>query len=391
MTPPIPNRGSQLLGIDATFAVLAPIAVLLRCYVRLFMVKAFGVDDWLMTFSTSSFICYCSFSMVGVHYGTGHHKWDMKRENWQLAMRAWWFCFLFYAVTMISSKLSIGFFMLRITVKKVHIWVIYAAMGISVLAGVTFFFVCLFQCHPVSYFWMEDESGGKCMDIKVIIGLAYLYSVFSVISDFTFAILPGFLIWDLQLRRTTKVVLIPLLAMGCIASSAVVVRFAYLHKFTDPDFLWATLDIAIWSTIEQGLAITAGSLATLRPLMQIVTHKLGLSTTRSRNRPSAYGLSGSQPLSRRKGSKATLDAWKLTHLSPSAKAEAQRGDVEKALPDVPRPSRCSNGFFKPKSMSASQVRGDNESEEELSPRMPRRGLDEEIMVTKSFYVADERC
>lgn len=51
--------------------------------------------------------------------------------------------------------------------------------------------------------------------------------------------------------------------------------------FKNPDFLYATVDVAIWSDIEQGLAITAGSLATLRPLYRQVTEALGLSTTPS--------------------------------------------------------------------------------------------------------------
>ncbi len=43
----------------------------------------------------------------------------------------------------------------------------------------------------------------------------------------------------------------------------------------------ATIDIAIWSTTEQGLAITAGSLATLRPLFRRIAAKLGWSTVQS--------------------------------------------------------------------------------------------------------------
>jgi hypothetical protein len=58
-----------------------------------------------------------------------------------------------------------------------------------------------------------------------------------------------------------------------------VVRFAYVEDFKDPDFLWATVDIAIWSTTEQGLAITAGSLATLRPLLKKTSEALGLSVS----------------------------------------------------------------------------------------------------------------
>jgi hypothetical protein len=61
----------------------------------------------------------------------------------------------------------------------------------------------------------------------------------------------------------------------------------YVMDFKNPDFLWATVDIAIWSDIEQGLAITAGSLATLRPLWRQVSEKFGFSN-------SSFGPSGPQ-------------------------------------------------------------------------------------------------
>lgn len=116
---------------------------------------------------------------------------------------------------------------------------------------------------------------GTCVSPEVIIGLAALYSAFSVLSDFTFAILPAFLLWDLKIDRRTKFTIIPILAMGCVASSAVVARFPYLPRFRNFDFLFATVDIAIWSCVEQGLAIAAGCLATLRPLLKEVSYRLG--------------------------------------------------------------------------------------------------------------------
>jgi hypothetical protein len=61
---------------------------------------------------------------------------------------------------------------------------------------------------------------------------------------------------------------------------------AYVMDFRNPDFLWATLDIAIWSDIEQGLAITAGSLATLRPLWRQISTTFGFSSTFSPSTPS---------------------------------------------------------------------------------------------------------
>lgn len=53
------------------------------------------------------------------------------------------------------------------------------------------------------------------------------------------------------------------------ASSAVIIRIPWVHTFEEiNDFLYATVEIAIWSNIETGLGISAGSLATLRPLLR---------------------------------------------------------------------------------------------------------------------------
>jgi hypothetical protein len=48
--------------------------------------------------------------------------------------------------------------------------------------------------------------------------------------------------------------------------------------------------VAIWSTIEQALAITAGGLATLQPLAKLIAFKLGLRSTpySSPNQLSSY-------------------------------------------------------------------------------------------------------
>jgi len=116
---------------------------------------------------------------------------------------------------MIISKVSIGCFLMRLITKRLQKWIVYGAMFISALAGIVFFIVTIFQCAPVSYFWNEEQPG-TCIPPDVIIGLAILYSVFSCISDLTFAILPGFLVWSLKMKLRTKLALVPLLAMGAM-------------------------------------------------------------------------------------------------------------------------------------------------------------------------------
>jgi hypothetical protein len=44
----VPNRGPELQAVCYTLAVSSVIAVALRIYVRVRMVKNFGLDDWFM-------------------------------------------------------------------------------------------------------------------------------------------------------------------------------------------------------------------------------------------------------------------------------------------------------------------------------------------------------
>ncbi|KAF3004342.1 hypothetical protein E8E13_009559 [Curvularia kusanoi] len=388
----IPNRGPELIGVNIAFMATAIIANALRCIVRVKMVKAFGVDDWLMVASTLFFIGYGVSSNIGAHYGTGRHNKNL--EAWQIekARHCWFYCYLFYCCSMILSKISIGCFLLRISVKRIHTWIIYSAMFVSTFACAAFFFVTLFQCNPIRFFWEKSIEDGTCIPNAVIVGLGFVYSVFSIIADFTFALLPAFLVWNLQLKRKTKIALIPLLTMGCVASAAVIARLPAIPKLNSPDFLWDTLDVAIWSSVEQGLAITAGSLATLRPLFTLVLHQLGLST-RPTQRPSNYGMQtppASQMLgSRRKNSKNELDMYGV-HTT----IQQTRSSDESLVKDstFPKSPNWFNGK-EPQSTTKSQVRADNESERSLRMKSSRSSTEDQmgIMVSKTFWVDEERA
>ena len=53
-------------------------------------------------------------------------------------------------------------------------------------------------------------------------------------------------------------------------------------RFMPPKHLYsigAAVDVTIWSTVEPGIGIIAGCIATLRPLLQFILWKLGLSSS----------------------------------------------------------------------------------------------------------------
>lgn len=118
---------------------------------------------------------------------------------------------------MIASKISIGYFLLRITVRRIDLLIIYGVMVVTVLTGIIFFFLTLFQCWPVEFFWDKTIEGGSCIDINVIVTATYVYSAFSVVCDFTFALLPIVLIWKLNMNTRTKMALVPIMTMACVS------------------------------------------------------------------------------------------------------------------------------------------------------------------------------
>jgi hypothetical protein len=137
-----------------------------------------------------------------------------------------------------------------------------------------------------------------------------------------------------------------------------------------------TLDIAIWSTVEMGLAITAGSLATLRPLFFLAVHRLGLSTQPSGQH---YGASNTRAS---KVGKLRPDMYKL-----SASVHTQNSATNtSSTPHWFRPQLAPKDVTKMPKKGG--VGADNESQKSLNERSSEEdGM--HILVSKSFYITDE--
>jgi hypothetical protein len=47
----IEDRGPQIEAVAITFIILSWIAVCLRCYVKVYIIRLFRIDDWLAVLS----------------------------------------------------------------------------------------------------------------------------------------------------------------------------------------------------------------------------------------------------------------------------------------------------------------------------------------------------
>ncbi|PWY63031.1 integral membrane protein, partial [Aspergillus heteromorphus CBS 117.55] len=293
------DRSVGVRSVAATFLSLATLTVLLRCYTRLRVVRAFGWDDGLMVMAMALYAMFCGCMIGGSLYGTGKRFAELTPNHRVTAMEYWWLCEVAYCGSSILCKCSICVFLTRITVKRRHLIGIYAVMACTVVVGLTFMFLLLFQCQPVAYFWtrasFDGTVAGRCLNIEVIIAMTYTYSAVAAVCDLAVGVLPVVIVRKLQMPWRRKVAAVGLCSIACIASSAVIVRMPFVHTFADYDFLYNTYEIAVWSNVEVGVGIVAGSLATLHPLLKHLRssacgagrHRLGSVSTKGSSHPAS--------------------------------------------------------------------------------------------------------
>ncbi|KIM95532.1 hypothetical protein OIDMADRAFT_133757 [Oidiodendron maius Zn] len=270
MTVPIAGRGPQVNGVAGLFLALSTIAIALRCYCRAVLVKSFGIDDWFAVIAWVLFVFFCSFAITGVFHGTGQHADALPPAEIPVGLKWWWACEPVYVLSNMALKFSIGIFLLRIAVVRTHRVIIWATIAVVEIYGAFYFFLFVLQCRPSAYFWTQYTGGnGKCINPKITVDATYAYSAISCVVDWTLGIIPVFMVWNLKMNSRMKLSVALILSVGAIASTATIVRIPYVKDLANQaDFLYATTDVALWSTCETGIGITASACATLRPLFR---------------------------------------------------------------------------------------------------------------------------
>lgn len=75
------DRGPQVRDVTIAFLVLPWIAVSARCWVRLKILKAFAVDDFLAIATLLFLTIYASLMLAGIAHGVGKHVWELTTEQ----------------------------------------------------------------------------------------------------------------------------------------------------------------------------------------------------------------------------------------------------------------------------------------------------------------------
>lgn len=121
---------------------------------------------------------------------------------------------IFYAATLVFVKSSICVTILRLTTEKIYVRILQCLIGLSVMMSSVGFVVIMVQCRPVQAF--RDSARGTCMDKILPTILTYAASVANVITDFTVAIIPIFIVRKLQMRSRLKLYAQLIMGLGML-------------------------------------------------------------------------------------------------------------------------------------------------------------------------------
>ncbi|KAI1773216.1 hypothetical protein F4818DRAFT_453125 [Hypoxylon cercidicola] len=280
-----PTEGPQITAITTTFTGFSLILVCLRTYVRGWIVKAFGNDDWMIMVSWFAACVYSTCTIVQTKYGLGLMSLeDMPDENVYNFGLVQFIGAPFYVVGIWGFKMSLLLSYIRFVQGGYYT----AAIGIAVvctLAHIAFACVFLFLCTPIKKQWDPDVNWGSCAQAVPF----YLsFSSLTICFDLLVIGLPFPVLVRSKIPLRRKVALLFLFALGIFVTVIQIIRIQTISSLAN--YLDSARAIQ-WSIVESNIGITITCIPTLAPLVKYFSDKTRTSTGSASKKPeSPYPL-----------------------------------------------------------------------------------------------------
>ncbi|ETN37705.1 uncharacterized protein HMPREF1541_07328 [Cyphellophora europaea CBS 101466] len=274
--PPLPsnpdeNAGPHILGATLSTTCLAFVTVLARFYVRGFVVKNMGFDDYFMALAMSVSIATTTVIALSVKYGAGQHIGDVEPDIFIKGMKLNFISQPLLQAGVCIVKLSVGCALLRIATKKRWRFPIIGIMIFMVCYTIGTMTTLFTQCEQVAMQW-DGSIPRKCWDQETLQGLAFTHAALNIATDFVFAVvIPVPILWGLQMNKRTKGAVMLMLSLGLFVCLAGILRIPTIENYGKTgDFLWDSRDLCIWFVAEFNTGIIAGSFPSLKPLFKTI-------------------------------------------------------------------------------------------------------------------------
>ncbi|PYI29207.1 hypothetical protein BP00DRAFT_349252 [Aspergillus indologenus CBS 114.80] len=250
-------------GVVGTCAVLALVVCCLRLYVRRLVIRAFGLDDYLVLLALVMILAFAALSLVLTRYAIGYHQDTVPAAN-----------------MIIMAKYVYVLFCL-------YLWV---ALAVKCSLTVSGELPLILQCWPVRATWDKTLPEYKCFSDAVLENLQLYQAILMLLFDLMIIGLPMPTIWRLQMPIQRRLFIIGIFCLGLVACAAGLARIPLLgFQENSTDYTYVGAVPLILMNLEYALGLISGSLPSLRVLVRFIP---GLnSSKRSTYPPQEWELS----------------------------------------------------------------------------------------------------
>ncbi|KAL2842172.1 hypothetical protein BJY01DRAFT_256822 [Aspergillus pseudoustus] len=258
-------------GVSLTVAILCTLVCCLRLYMRRFVVKSFGLDDYLVIISLLLVNGFSALAYTITYYGLGVHQQDViERGDLVVWLKIYYAALCSYLVVAASVKLSLTTFIMRVFpqpyVQRIGYAIILFIAAFTISGELTL----ALQCKPVRAFWDKTIVTGKCFTNETMFAITMYQGVLMFVCDVVIIVLPMPAIWKLQMALRKRLLVLFMFSFGVVACVAALVRFSTLVYTKDTtDMTYSAALSLIWMEIEFNFGLLAGSLSSIRQLFKI--------------------------------------------------------------------------------------------------------------------------
>ncbi|KUJ18478.1 uncharacterized protein LY89DRAFT_780548 [Mollisia scopiformis] len=273
VNPDDPGRGPMIVGLTWTFTSLAVIAVALRFYVRKFVTRALGWDDWLMLFAVVLQVANQALVTVSFHYGLGKHDTSLKKPDQMIAVLKWnWIASLPGMIVSILARISIAILLIRLF--GVYEWFKRFLIVFTILQTTVCTLIIPFtwlQDNPVQGLWDVYDRQVKHWDPRIVLYMEYFGQSLYTFSDLTYVLFPVIIIWNLNMPVRQKIGLMLLMAASLFTMSMSIMKVmvAQGSSHFSPDVEYNASLGVLWSGMEQTCVIIMGCVPPLRAITKL--------------------------------------------------------------------------------------------------------------------------
>ena len=134
----------------------------------------------------------------------------------------------------------------------------------------------LFRCIPMRAHWDPSVTDARCVSTRSIYYTIYITAVISIVTDLSLAFLPLAFIRKMQRPLRDKIVLSALMGLGIFATIMSIVKTTVVkHYNATGDTLWDSIDLSLWSILEEQAGIIAACIPCLRSPFERILDRIG--------------------------------------------------------------------------------------------------------------------